>query len=41
MNGFSVQVKDKLKHTFAAMFLDSKIASSFSMTRTTIMYVKP
>lgn len=39
MNRFSVQANDKLKNTFAAMFPDSKIATSFSMTRTKTMYI--
>ena len=39
MNGFSVRANDELKYTFVAMFPDSKIASSFSMARTTTMYV--
>lgn len=39
MNRFSFQANNKLKNTFAAMFPDSKIATSFSMTRTKTMYI--
>lgn len=42
MYRFSVRANDELKHNFAVMFPDSKIAILFSMTRTnTICVINP